>query len=295
MKWEIVQTITEDKIIHQGIYYEPEPKRNLAVLWIHGLTGNFYGDTVLFEEIVRAGKKIGLGFASFNNRGHDMIAGLRTVDPKEPSGFGHAKGGAGQEKFEDCISDIGSGINFLSGKGYKKIILVGHSTGAMKAGFYAGTKIDPRLTGVVLASPMSDRLIALKTDPKVETTVRKMKRMVQKGKGDYLLNNLIFFPITPKRFISLFDRSLEENLFDYGEKAPRMEIYSKIKKPLLVVFAEKDEYADRPVEKIQAVFDKFQKTVSYKSLVLPGATHGYDGQEKAFALALVDWLNNFKA
>ncbi|OGG08597.1 hypothetical protein A2154_00625 [Candidatus Gottesmanbacteria bacterium RBG_16_43_7] len=293
ISYKLTEIATKDGLIHQGAFYKPDKIGKTAILWVHGLTSSFYSDFEIFNRFCVKGRDISLGLASFNNRGHDMIAGLRQVDPKSPSGFTHANCGAGYEKFEDCIYDIDAGITFLADQGYQKIILIGHSTGAFKAGYYAGTVKDNRLSGVIVTSPISDRLIELKTNKKLAVNLRRMKHMVDKGKGDFLVNNLTFFPLTPRRYISLFaENSVEETIFDYGSEKPLLKFFRNIKTPLFVVLAENDEYADRSIREIKLFFDKHQRSVNYKSIIIKNAVHGFNRQEKTFARIVVSWLKS---
>jgi esterase/lipase len=289
-RYYLTEIITKDKLIHQGIYFQPQTKSDTAVLWVHGLTGTFYGDIVLFNMLVNQLNLMGIGFASFNNRGHDSIVGIRRIDSQSPTGYSHTNGGAGYEKFEDCIFDIDAGITFLRNLGYSKIIIAGHSTGANKVCYYGGTVDDNRLVGVVLASPISDRLMEEKTNIRLKKNLHQMKKMVEKGKGEYLVNNLTFFPTTPKRYLSLFEKGSTEDVFDYGENKLKLKEFSKIIKPLLVVLTEKDEYADRPITEIKSVFDKHSKSIKYQSKIIPESFHGFDGKEDVFAKLITDWI-----
>lgn len=290
----ITEITTKDNIILQGMFYPPSRKAtgdavNTAILWVHGLTSNFYGDVELFEHIITADKT--MGFVSFNTRGHDMISGLSRVNTALPGGREHVNGGAGYEKFTDCVYDIDAGITFLVNQGYKTIILAGHSTGANKVCYYAGHTHDKRVSGVILAAPMSDRLMEEKTNPKLPLHLRQMQQMVRKKKDHYLVNNLSFFPMTPERFLSLFKKGSVEDVFDYGDKNPKLTFFHKIKQPLLVVLSGADEYADRPAGDIQKVFDDHTTSKLYSSVIIKDATHGYDGKETEFAKIIVEWIN----
>lgn len=53
----LAEIVTKDKLIHQGIFYEPSKKpffakasADKAILWVHGLSGKFYGDVVMMEQ-----------------------------------------------------------------------------------------------------------------------------------------------------------------------------------------------------------------------------------------------------
>lgn len=289
-KFNLTEITTKDGLVHQGIYFEPQKKSDTAILWIHGLTSAFYHNLPLVNGLVNACEKHGYGYASFNNRGHDCLTGIdkRDINTDE---FHKITAGAGVESFAECIYDIDAGISYLEEHGYKKIILIGHSTGAFKAGYYAGKIKDKRVVGVVVASPMSDRLIEVKNNPQLFQNVRRMKHMLEKGKDNYLINNLTFFPVTPKRYLSLFDEnSAEETVFDYGAEKPNLKIFRNIKTPLLVVLSENDEYADRPISEIKEFFDKYQKSNNYKSVIILNAVHGYDGLEEIFVNSCTEWI-----
>ena len=126
--------------------------------------------------------------------------------------------GAGVEHFPDCVKDIDAMVTFFTDLGFTKVILVGNSTGANKVCFYAGTHPDPRVFGVVLSGSMSDRYSA--TD---EETNRKhqalMEQKIRDGKGDELLTGFDFFPLTPKRWMSLLATGSPEDVFNYRDQA----------------------------------------------------------------------------
>ena len=100
MQFDLVETITKDGLVHQGIISRPVTKGKRAVLWVHGLTGRFYGDVKLMNLFAGECTKAGVAFAAFNNRGHDIIAGFHKIDPNEPAGYSRVTIGAGMEVFE---------------------------------------------------------------------------------------------------------------------------------------------------------------------------------------------------
>jgi alpha-beta hydrolase superfamily lysophospholipase len=290
-KFNLTEITTSDGLIHQGIYFESMKKSDTAILWVHGLTSAFYHNLPLVNSLVNACEENGFGYASFNNRGHDCLTGIDKSDFNNDNEIHKNSGGAGVESFAECVYDIDAGITFLEDRGYRKIILIGHSTGALKVGYYAGKIKDGRVMGVVTASPMSDRLIEVKTNSQLPQNIRRMKHMLEKGKSEFLVSKLTFFPVNPKRYLSLFDEdSIEQTVFDYGKDKPNLKIFQNIKTPLLVVLAENDEYTDRPIGEIQDFFDKYQKSKKYKSAVITNATHGYDGLEDKFVSICIDWI-----
>lgn len=270
------------------------PKKPIkrAILWVHGLSAAFYNDITLYEVMAEACDKKGWGFAIFNNRGHDLIAGIRKVDGTPPNGYIYYQAGAGKEVFTESVLDIDAGVSFLLEKGFSEIIMVGHSTGANKACYFAATQKNPHVKGVVLSVPMSDRL-----DPSIMPERRKkelifMHKLITQGKGDELLLGYHFFPITPKRYISLFEPGSAEDTFDYGDAHPKMAFFSQIQLPLLVVLAGNDEYADRPIDEIKKVFDVHAKSKKYTSIVIFGALHKFNGSEKEAVRTIFSWASS---
>lgn len=287
-KYFLTECVTKDDVIHQGIYYEPKEKSDTAILYIHGLSSLFHGHLTTVDAFAEVGERMGIGFASFNNRGFCLISGPQKKDPNALTGYTHIAGGAGQEIFEDSVLDIDAGITFLMNQGYKRVVLVGRSTGANKACYYAGTVDDPRVIGVVLNSAISDRLE--KSKEELARDLPFMKKKIADGKGDELLVGYSFFPMTPKRYISLYEKGSTEDVFDYGDEHPEMKIYSQITKPLFVVMGGSDEHADRPVAEIVKVFDEKTTSQSYKSLIVPNALHGFEGLETDLAVTICSWV-----
>lgn len=286
--FRLVEITTKDNLVHQGIFFRPKKPGRKAVLWVHGLTGRFYGDIDFMEAMAVGCEKRGFGFASFNTRGHDMVTGAHRRDPASPTGYTYATIGAGNEKFEDSVFDIEAGVSFLVDAGFRTVVLVGISTGANKACYYGYKEKDARVGGIVLLSPVSDRL-----SPKARVTWYKkayLKFLVLVGKGDTLHFGRDFFPGTPRRFLSLITQGSPEDIFDYGEQDP-LGRFSTITLPLCLVLGEHDEHADRHVADIKRTFDAHTKSSRYASFVVDGASHGFDGKEKEVAEEICSWVD----
>ncbi len=289
IQFALVEIITKDKLIHQGILHRPNKPTKKAILWVHGLTGRFYGDPLLMNLFAELSEKHDVGFASFNNRGHDMIAGLRRVDKDEPGGYSHVTIGAGMETFEECVFDIDAAVSFLVHQGFTEIFLAGHSTGANKVCYYAATKNNPYVVGIVLAGPISDRLSQHTDKLNYQKNLLLVKALIAAGKGDDVAQNTHFFPITPHRALSLLAPNSSEDVFNYGDTTKVLSVFSKITKPLLVLFSGNDELADRPVEVIKQVFDAHTTSKHYVSKIIPDTTHSFPGKEKEFVTIVVKW------
>lgn len=290
-QFTLEEIITQDNFVHQGIFAQPAQRQGKkALLWVHGLTGKFYGDVPLMNMLADTCIASGLGFASFNTRGHDMIANISTVDANDPSGFGHKTIGAGYEKFEECIFDTEAAVAFLVRQGFPEVIIAGHSSGANKVAHFAAQKYDDsRIAGVVLAGPMSDRLLMQHNKEEYEKNITMLKMLRDEGKGDALLTKASWFPATADRIWSLIAPNTPEDVFNYGDSEHTLSVVSDIRTPLLVIFSGNDEHADRPVADIKQIFDAHTASENYRSIIIPGTTHGYEGKEKEFVSEVVTW------
>lgn len=280
----LAEIATKDGLIHQGIIFKPQKPSKRVLLWIHGLTGRFYGDVTFMNLFAEICDKRGMGFASFNTRGHDMIASAHKTDET------YANIGGGREVFEECVYDIDAAVKFLVQQGFSEVILVGLSTGANKACYYAATQANKHIAGIALVSPLSDRLI-----PSIRIRWYErffLKLLVVIGKGDILISGKSYFPGTPNRFLSLLTPHSNEDVFDYADIEPALVRFSAIKKPLLVLLAAQDELADRSIIDIKKAFDSHQKSKLYKSFIIPGAMHSFKGKEKEAVGAICDWVSS---
>lgn len=286
----LTEIVTKDKLVHQGLYYKPSRPGEKAILWVHGLTDNFYGDLSALEALSGRCEKEGWGLASFNTRGHDIVASVKKLDPQNPKGQTSVSLGSSYENFADCVYDIDGAITFLKNQGFLQVILAGISTGANKVCYYAGTQKDPRIAGVILVSPISDVPIESRSK-QYKANVKRMKALVKQEKGDLLISNISYMPLTPKRYLSLFDAGGSEDVFDYYKKQPKLTVFFRIKQPLCVVLAGADEYTDRPVLDILTVLKKHHRSTNFHGFIIPNAFHSFNGQEQEVVSTILHWVN----
>ena len=287
---ELADIVTKDMMVHQGIYFEPSVPGKTAIAWVHGLTGKFYSEPAFIRAVTEQCEARGYGFASFNTRGHDYVTSVHKLDKSKPEGYVYETIGASVETFTDCVFDLDAVVSFLVGKGYENVILVGHSTGANKVCYYAAAGERPNLGGIVLAGPMSDRYSAGFDEVQHGKHRAFMEKKIREGNGDEILTGFDFFPLTPKRWMSLLAEGSAEDVFNYRDETDPLSTFSRIRIPVLTVFGEKDEHADRPIEEIRESFGRHTRSDNYGSLVIPDADHGFSGKEHEFIKSVLDWV-----
>jgi len=169
---------TSDKETLHGLLFAPrERKSELALLMVHGVAMNFYLPPlfVFGKELARRGLH---GFV-INTRGHDWISRAGNL----------AKfGGSAYEELEDCLLDLDGALKYLSGQGYRRYVLIGHSLGAIKSIIYQGTRRRSDIAGIVSCSAprqfFSERVAR---QAGFRELIEKAEAMIAEGRGEELI------------------------------------------------------------------------------------------------------------
>lgn len=284
LKGELVRITTDDKLELHGMLFEPGKKTTNALIHIHGWNGNFY-ENKFIDFVAREAVTRGLTFLTFNNRGTGFVTDLIR---REKSKVKYVKIGGSLEKFEDCIIDIKSAVDFLSKRGYKKIILQGHSTGCQKITFYKYKTRDRRVKGLIELAPVDDVSLSKRLlGNKYEKSLKIAKEMVKKGKGDEPVPKWMSFAVllSAKRYLNIADpESPQGRLFDYSGKLKEMK---NVGCPVLAVFGSKDKYEFKPQEKLK-ILKKNVKDCDIR--LVKNAGHGFVGFEAELSKLIGNWL-----
>ena len=91
-----------------GFWRHDRRRRNTLFIFVHGMGSNFYRSR-LRKAILHQAARHGGDALLFNNRGAEQ----GTVD----------------ERFSDSLQDIDAALRFGRSKGYRRFVLIGHSTG----------------------------------------------------------------------------------------------------------------------------------------------------------------------
>eukprot|EP00854_Cymbomonas_tetramitiformis_P024653 gene24653-29991_t len=185
-------------------------------------------------------------------------------------------------------------------RGLKQACLVGHSTGCQDAVFFmrnAEPEIRSLVTGCVLQAPVSDREAAALENEDVVGLLHKAERMVAENRAHEILTlHYGFVPITATRYISLFGRLGDDDMFssDLTDKELQELLSHMSGTKTLIAFSGGDEYVPATVDK--AVLVKRIMTAmgdSATAVVLDDATHNLAAPPQAmltFLSSVKDFL-----
>lgn len=287
----VIEIATPKKYVLNGLWFGPKkPKR--TIVWVHGLTSSAFSMSNVVESLVDKNTAV----VTFNNRGFGTINSIkRGVGKKSKS----ILAGAAHEVFIDSADDIQGAIDFARKAGIKNIYLAGHSTGCQKSIYWAKTKKGGRgVRGVILVAPVSDYADALKRNNKngrLSRLTKIARAYVKQGRKHELLpipaETFSWGPFfcDAQRYLSLYTANSSETIFSYEQPKKNPIILKSAKVPVLVLWAQKDEFADRPAKEIATWFEKHLKPRD-SVVVIPRVGHGFKGGERTVAKSIRDFM-----
>ncbi|MFA5155156.1 MAG: alpha/beta fold hydrolase [Patescibacteria group bacterium] len=285
----LVSLETPKRYLLPGIYFGPRRPKTVYI-FLHGLGGNLFSRHELALSLVSRDT----GALLFNNRGSGVMGGVRRMlKSGRPTKYRDA--GMAHEVFTECADDIDGAVDYARNLGAKNIFLVGHSTGCQKAVYYLAKRPRSRVKGAVLLAPMSDySTVHQDASPAVyRRALARARQMVKAGKKHELLP-LSVWPklIDAQRFISLYTPESAEEIFGYASGRKPV-LLNKIKKPLLAILAEADEFGDRPAKEIAAWFRAALARQRADTIIIKGVGHGFSPRHLAVRAAIRKWRGKF--
>lgn len=275
---EIVWIRTDDGIRHDGVVIRPTgPPTGTAVVWMHGFTGHFSEPHQI--TIGRYLAERGHLFVSGNNRGHHHGASLGQREGTP------LMGGAWWELVSESWLDVKAWLDFAETLRPARLVLAGHSYGALKVTWYQGERQDPRLAGLISASgpvrPPGRR-------PELGEPLALAQRMVAEGRGlDLLPFGSTGRPGGTLSAQTLVDR--EKSLVDvYGVESGDSPL-SKVRCPFLAILGTNEPQIGSPAD-LDMLKRNARSSSRADTALIEGADHVYTGREEAVAQAIYEWL-----
>lgn len=286
MNTEFIRITTEDQLILQGLMYRPTKSDTRAYLHIHGMGGNFYENRFL-DAMVEKITDAGYAFLSINTRGHDIIADLPIVGSDEK----YKRIGNAYEKFEECLFDIKSAMDYLKKNGYEEVILCGHSLGAVKVAYYVAKTQDEVVKKLVLMSP-PDMIGLAEKESCHKDLLAGAQKMISEGRGEELLPAKIWdwYHLSASTYVNLYTRDNPVDIFNTYDKT-KPSLLGQIKIPTFAFLGEKDDAAIFPQrEALDIIKSKAVNAPSFDVDIIEDASHSYFGKEKVMAERVTKWL-----
>jgi alpha-beta hydrolase superfamily lysophospholipase len=276
----LARLTTRDGVWLDGVMAEPRRRRGAAFVWVHGLGSVFSSGQPLIRELSTQLNAAGIGYFKFNNRGHDVVARR-----------GKLLAGAAYERFGQSVEDIRAMVAFARSRGYSRVILAGHSTGANKVLHYAARARDRRVSHLILLGPISDVAAEAKRigERDLHRRVAAAERIARRDPQALVPREWGFW--SARRYLSLFRPGGDEDVFPYYRPGARWTALRSVRVPVAAIVGSRDEYLDRrPQELLEAFRRNASRARSFTGIVVPGARHGFQNRERELADFTVRWI-----
>lgn len=279
---ELVSVQSSDGITSGGAIFNAatDAVSPVAVIWIHGSQLNFYD-----PAYVKIGRELAArGFTTItaNTRMHDLgnLAAFRAGQ--------RVRGGVYWGRNSEQVRDLAAWIDCAIGRGFKGVILAGHSAGTTAVQSYQAETQDARVLGMVIASGR----VQPNTAPPDADRLAQARKLVADGLGEALLPN----PTRPTSFVSaatfldLADMGLQLRDF-YGVATPDAPVM-RVRCPLLAFFGTNEPDIGTAAD-LALLKSTVQRLPSgprrVDTAMIQNADHMYRGEEAQVAETIANW------
>ena len=276
---------TRDGLRLPMIHFESN-KKDICVICIHGMCGTIidnYFATVWGKLLA----KNDIGFIYEHNRGHSIENDIVMKDGS------FKRCGCMYEIFEDCIYDIDLAIQTAKEKGYKRIILLGHSLGCNKVIYYYYKK-HPNILGIILASAPDMIGSHLLIEPDYEELLKEAKENIDKNQPTKLLHKMIedYMYMSSQTYYNWFHKNSNLNNLPIISNPKNWEQLETIDVPILTFSGSKDEDYYLHLDLLK---EKATNCKNFEYQIIENTGHTYQEKELETGTLILNWINkNFK-
>ena len=296
MKIEKVYFNSIDNLNLIGLLHTPKKKTETVIISVHGITSNCLKrrDDVLAQKCT----ELGIAYFCFNNRGHEIICNYGRIEDNDMHFYG-----SGAENIYDSYFDIKGAMLEKKKRGYKNIILQGHSMGCTKVVYTYNeflnnneTTMLDAITGIVLLS-MVDIPTALKQvlGKDYKKIISYFELLKKRGKGDKLVVlDASTPPVRPNTILQYAEDNKKIDFAKFGDNRTTFRELNNIKVPLFMRWGNINELifqgADELTQKLNEKIKNENKDISY----IAGANHNYTGKEEELGDQIVEFIKKNK-
>lgn len=288
-KNKLLQITTSDGLFLHG-YYMPSESKNVVLLHIHGMEGNFYQDNfvhILAKEL----EEHEIGFLTVNTRGNGKDTDFNTVSGKI------VRFGSRYELLEEAHLDITAWIRFLINEGYKEIILQGHSAGTVKVVRYLFEgELKDKVNKLILLSPIDPLGFRIANGRNnIDDFLKLAQSKVDEGHGDDLTTSDFDHDVLSyKTFISWYRRDDLGKMFEFCAPQYSFSILKQINIPTNIITGSKDEYLhpSNPEHPEEAMTILLKNIPNSKGKIIEDAIHSFKPHEDIMVKEVITFILN---
>jgi pimeloyl-ACP methyl ester carboxylesterase len=288
-----------DGVVLAGMLFEPRRRTAVAAAFLHG-----NGDSSIFRSgrtnvLARELLGKGVAFLPFDNRGSGLLRWLKRDRDGETE---HLTGGMSHELIGESAYDIDGALRFLRSSGYRRLHLIGHSTGANKIVLYHYRKPRNSVASYVLLAPGDDTGLYYEAlgAQRFRKALERSRVEIARGRGDRLVpRSWSPFPLTVRSFFDTIDPDGDYNIFPFLEAAKDLQLSTKtlfrefgsIRKRTLVMYGSEDEFCHGNVPMYVDLLERHAAPrARLHTEILEGADHGFHGRQEEVARNIASYV-----
>lgn len=293
MNTSLVSVSTEDGLTLQGLLFMSGEDSRTLVIHVHSAFSNFF-EHFYYLPLAQALNKDNIDILYINTRGRDYYADYKRVKHDKIESI---RIGGTLEIFNECLRDIAPWIEQYKDR-YEKMVLQGHSLGAMKVVHYIKERGNKDICGVSLFSPPDiegflESIIGTETDAFKQYAADEM---LSAGELDKLRKQKLMperayiAPISVQTYDSILNHPEVTGMF-YSRKKEYMRKsgIGEIMCPTLVIYGDREEVIGGEVSSyIRAIKDEIGGKVDAHILI--GANHNYQFCEEDLSSVVSSWF-----
>ncbi|MBD9115397.1 alpha/beta hydrolase [bacterium] len=278
----ITDAYTVDGLKLPMIHFESKEK-DICVICIHGMCGTIidnYFATVWGKLL----SKENIGFIYEHNRGHSIENDIVMKDGS------FKRCGCMYEIFEDSIYDIDLAIETAKNKGYKRIILLGHSYGCNKVIYYYYKK-HPNILGIILASApdmVGSHILAQSNEYK--ELLKEARENINNNEPTKLLHKMIedYMYMSSQTYYNWFNENSELDNLPVISNPEHWKQFEKIDVPILTFSGSKEEDYYLHLDLLK---DKAINCKNFEYKIIDNTGHTYKTKETEIGNLIYNWIS----
>lgn len=292
---DLVQVLTADTVRLDGAWHLPaadaianrQGRCDAAVL-VHGTGANFYGSSLL-ERLAGWLAEAGVAALRVNTRGHDLMSTAHAT-------LGPRRQGAAYELVDDARYDLEAWVRHARERGHERVLLVGHSLGAMKSIYCLAHREQPPglepVCGLVAVSPPRLSYTRFATSSRASEFLADFSRadqLVRDGQGETLI---------PIRFPMPYQVSAQGYVDKYGptERYNVLKLVDRLPCPALFTYGDQELRGNPAFEGLADELEALDpQRKRWRVDVLAGADHFYAGAQQDLWCRVERWLRSTAA
>ncbi len=277
----ISDAYTVDGLKLPMVHFESKEK-DICVICIHGMCGTIidnYFATVWGKTL----SENNIGFIYEHNRGHSIENNIVMKDGS------FKRCGCMYEIFEESIYDIDLAIETAKNKGYKKIILLGHSYGCNKIIYYYYKK-HPNILGIIFASApdmIGSHLSAQYDD--YEELLKEAKENIDNGEPTKLLHKMIedYIYMSSQTYYDWYHEGSALNNLPVISNPEHWDQFSSIDVPILTFSGSKEEDYYLHLDLLK---EKALNCNDFEYKIIEDTGHDYKNKETEIGNLIYNWI-----